>query len=282
MLEVKHPPVWVAKGERMDTLPENWAASEAYEWFMGRWSRQVAALFLKWLNYTPNQRWLDVGCGTGALTRTILSSASPQLMVGLDPSFAFVRYAHQQSLEASFVVGGAGSLAVQDKTFDNVVSGLALNFFPQPEQALLELQRIVKPGGLVAAYVWDYAGKMEFLRYFWDAALELDANAAAFHEGRRFPVCQPEPLRELWQKAGFHDVVVEALDISTRFDTFESYWQPFTVGNFPAPKYAMALAETQRARLRERLRRAVPTANDGSINLIARAWAVRGYRVHKV
>ncbi|MBZ0297651.1 MAG: class I SAM-dependent methyltransferase [Anaerolineae bacterium] len=245
---------------------------------MGRWSAEVASRFLTWLKATPDQRWLDVGCGTGALTRAIASAARPHLIVGLDPSWDFLRYARQLTSKASFVVAGGGALAFSDQSFDVVVSGLALNFIPVPEQALAEIYRVVKPGGVAAAYVWDYAGEMEFLRYFWDAAVALDASAASLHEGRRFPICQPEPLHQLWQRAGFHHIIVEAVDIPTVFDSFEHFWQPFTIGNFPAPMYASSLDDDQRDRLMAHLRATIPTAPDGTIHLNARAWAVTGSR----
>jgi len=260
------------------TPHEHWAAGDAYEQFMGRWSWNVAARFLEWLNRASNQRWLDVGCGTGALTRAISAVAEPRTVVGIDPSFGFVQFANQQPNKASYLAADAGALPVVDEAFDAVVSGLALNFMPEPHQALLEMRRVVKQDGLVAAYVWDYAGKMEYLRYFWDAAVELDAKAGALHEGRRFPICQPEPLNQLWQSAGLNNVKVDALEIPTVFDTFESYWKPFTQGRFPAPNYVSSLDETQRGDLRDRLCTALPTASDGSIHLTARVWGVRGYR----
>jgi len=261
-----------------NTQHEHWAAGDAYEQFMGRWSRAVAVRFLEWLNRAPDQRWLDIGCGTGALTRAIAAFTQPQRLVGLDPSWAFVRYASQHLPEASFLVTDGSALAMKSEMFDAVISGLSLNFMPRPQQALADMRRVTRPDGVVAAYVWDYAGKMEFLRYFWDAAVELDANAAALHEGRRFPVCQPEPLRQLWQDAGLHTISVEALDIHTLFDDFESYWQPFTLGHFPAPHYVSSLDGRQANRLRDHLRASIPIQENGSIHLIARVWAVRGYR----
>lgn len=262
----------------MDTQHEHWAVGDSYEQFMGRWSAGVASRFLEWLNCAPDKRWLDIGSGTGALTRAIALVARPRFIVGLDPSWDFARYAIQRTPDARFVVADGSALAFEGNAFDAVVSGLALNFMAAPEQAVADMHRVVKPGGIVAAYVWDYAGKMEFLRYFWDAAVELDAGAASLHEGVRFPICRPEALRQLWQAAGLHNVTVEAIDIPTVFDSFEHYWQPFTLGNFPAPKFAMALDETGRASLRARLRAIMPTAPDGSIHLIARAWAVTGHR----
>lgn len=261
-----------------DTQLERWTAGDAYEHFMGRWSREIAGRFLQWLNVAPGRRWLDVGCGTGALTQTIAETTQPDRIIGLDPSWDFVRYAMQQTPEGAFLVADGSMLAIGSETFDAVISGLVLNFIPRPDQALTEMRRVVKPGGIVAAYVWDYAGKMEFLRYFWDAAVAFDAGAATMHEGQRFPICQPEPLRQMWQAAGFTDVSVDAIDICTRFDDFDSYWRLFTRGSFPAPVYALSLDDVQRNRLRDRLRTVIPTEHDGSINLIARVWAAFGYR----
>jgi SAM-dependent methyltransferase len=261
-----------------ETQHEHWGAGDAYEQYMGHWSWAVGERFLAWLNLAPGQRWLDVGCGTGALTRAIEAFAQPEAIVGLDPSWTFVQYARRQPTSAAFIVADGGALAIGSGTCDAVVSGLALNFMPQPEQSIADMRRVVKPGGAVAAYVWDYSGKMEFLRYFWDAAVALDASAAALHEGQRFPICQPEPLRHLWQGVGFNDISVDALDIHTQFNDFEDYWRSFALGNFPAPHYARSLSQTQSIRLRDRLHAVIPIRDDGSIHLIARVWAVRGTR----
>jgi SAM-dependent methyltransferase len=268
------------KDNMANTSHENWAAGDAYEQFMGKWSEEVACRFLAWLKVEPNQRWLDVGCGTGALTRSIEALGEPQMVVGVDPSLDFVRFAHQQKriTQTHLLVAGGSNLAIMREAFDTIVSGLALNFIPQPEHALLDMRRVVKPGGMVAAYVWDYAGKMEFLRYFWDAAVELNPQAWSMHEGYRFPLCHPQRLNQLWQGAGFNNVVVDAIDIPAIFDTFDDYWRLFTLGNFPAPKYASSLNEKQRHLLSERLRVTIPITKKGAIHLTARAWAVRGYR----
>jgi SAM-dependent methyltransferase len=163
-----------------------------------------------------------------------------------------------------------------DGEFDAVVSGLVLNFVPGPAEALAELTRVAAPGGAVAAYVWDYADGMALMRRFWDAAAALDPAAAEVDEGRRFPLCRPEPLRELWTGAGLAGVDVEAIDVPTVFADFDDYWTPFLGGQGPAPGYAMSLPEDRRAALRESLRERLPVAADGSIRLTARAWAVRG------
>lgn len=197
-------------------------------------------------------------------------------MVGAEPSFNFANYAQQQIVEASFYIASGHALPFKTNTFDVIVSGLALNFIPDPQLALQEMQRVVRQGGAVAAYVWDYAGQMEFLRYFWDAAVTIDPSAVSRHEGHRFPICQSEPLEALWQAANFDDIEVTDLSIPTIFENFDSYWESFTVGNFPAPQYLSALPKSQQNALRETLRNRVPRAQDDSISLIARVWAIQG------
>jgi hypothetical protein len=137
------------------------------------------------------------------------------------------------------------------------------------------MSRVLVPGGTVGAYVWDYAGKMEAMRFFWDAAVELDPAAAQLAEGLRFPLCRPDALVDLFTRAGLKSTEATAIDIDTPFANFDDYWQPFLGGQGPAPAYVVSLSESARARLRETIRARV-TASDGSTPLVARAWAVRG------
>jgi len=264
----------VEQSQRKDV----WAAGDLYEPYVGRWSRLGASEFLKWLAVPAEKEWLDVGCGTGALTQNILDHTNPKSVKGVDPSSGFIEYAkaHLTSGRANFEVADAQSLSIDTASFDAAVAGLVLNFVPQPSRAVAEMARVVRPGGVVAAYVWDYAGKMELMRYFWDAAVALDPAAYELDEGRRFPICQPEPLTELFTKAGLHGVEVRPIDIPTDFRDFDDYWSPFLGGQAPAPGYAMSLSEERRTTLRDRIRSKLPIANDGAIRLIARAWAVRG------
>lgn len=257
---------------------EVWAVGEAYEAYVGRWSRDVAVAFLHWLDVPAGRRWLDVGCGTGALTATILAQADPAEVVGVDPSEGFLANARAQIADprATFRTGDARSLPLPDRRFDAVVSGLTLNFVPDPQRAATELARVATSDGVAAAYVWDYAEGMAMMRYFWDAAATLDPAAADLDEGRRFPLCQPEPLRGLWADAGLDKVTVQAIDVPTVFADFDDYWTPFLGGQGPAPGYAMSLTEEHRRALRDLLRARLPTGPGGSIPLTARAWAVRG------
>lgn len=256
----------------------NWASGDLYEPYVGRWSRLVAADFLRWLKAPAEKRWLDVGCGTGALSRAILEAASPAGVVGIDPSEAYVAYARENvpAFQAAFQVGDAQSLPFPGAGFDCAVSGLVLNFLADPAAGVAEMLRVTRPGGSVATYLWDYAGKMELMRYFWDAAIALDGAAVEQDEGRRFPICNPQSLQELFAGAGLEQVETRAIDVPTHFRDFDDYWQPFLGGQGPAPGYAMSLSETSRADLRDRIRAALPVESDGSIRLIARAWAAKG------
>jgi SAM-dependent methyltransferase len=255
-----------------------WAAGDLYEPYVGRWSRRVAGEFLSWLAVPESKDWLDVGCGTGALSQTITETAKPHSVVGIDQSPGYAEYAraHVTSPRARFEVGDARSLPVDSCALDAAVTGLVLNFVPEPPRAVAEMTRVVRSGGIVAAYVWDYAGKMELMRHFWDAAVALDPGARELDEGRRFPICQPTPLAELFAQAGLAEVEVRPIDVATDFRDFDDYWTPFLGGQGPAPGYAMSLSGERRAALRQRIRSALPITKSGAIHLIARAWAVRG------
>lgn len=261
-------------GSRKDV----WAAGDLYEPYVGRWSRLVAREFLGGLAVPAEADWLDVGCGTGALTQTILQHASPKAVTGVDASPGYVDYARARitSAHARFQVADATSLPIGPATVDAAVSGLVLNFVGEPRRAVAEMRRVVRPGGIVAAYVWDYAGKMELMRRFWDAAVALDPAASALDEGRRFPLCQPGALGDLFAQAGLRDVEVRGIEVPTDFRDFDDFWSPFLGGQGPAPGYAMSLDDGRRAALREKVRAALPIAEGGAIHLVARAWAVRG------
>ncbi len=257
---------------------EVWASGDAYEPYVGRWSRQVARDFVAWLALPPGGRWLDVGCGTGALVQTILDDAAPANVEGVDASAGFVAYTRAQVTDAraTFSVGDAQALAMDAGSFDAAVSGLVLNFVPEPARMVAEMARVVRPGGTVALYVWEYAGEMQLMRHFWDAAVGLDPAAEEKDPHVRFPICKPEPLAHLFAGVGLRNVRTREIDVPTVFRDFDDYWTPLLGGQGPAPSYALSLGEDRRAALRERIRSTLPIAADGSIALIARAWAVGG------
>ncbi len=260
-----------------EEVSDTWESGNPYEQYVGRWSRQVAPLFLSWLNVPPGCRWLDVGCGTGALCATILDQCSPLSVTGVEPSEGFLKTANENLAgRVTLHHGNATAIPLDDASVDVVVSGLMLNFVTEPRAALREMMRVTGKGGTIGAYVWDYAGKMELMRFFWDAAVELNPAAAQLDEGVRFPLCDPDELKTLFVSPGLAEVEVKPIDIPTVFKNFDDYWRPFLGGQGPAPAYAMSLDESERTRLRDRIRQRLSIASDGSISLIARVWAARG------
>ena len=262
----------------MDRKPvsDTWARGGPYEQYVGRWSRRVAPLFLSWLSIPADRKWLDVGCGTGALCAAIVDRCSPSSVAGVEPSEGFLQTATENLAgRAVLYQGSATAIPRGDASVDVVVSGLVLNFIPDQRAALAEMARVTVNGGMIAAYVWDYAGKMGIMRFFWDVAVELDPGAAKMDEGMRSPLCRPAALEKLFAGAGLKGVEVAPIDIPTPFATFDDYWLPFLGGQGSAPAYAMSLDETARTRLRDRIRERLPIQADGSILLTARAWAVR-------
>jgi SAM-dependent methyltransferase len=259
---------------------DRWDAGDRYEAYIGRWSRLVGRRFMAWLEPRAGLDWLDVGCGTGALTAIVLEDAQPGSIVGVDPSSGFLEHARSsvQDPRARFILGDARQLPLEDATVDAAVSGLVLNFVPDPAQAVAEMRRATRSGGTVAAYVWDYAADMQLIRRFWDAAIAEDPAAANLDEARRFPLAARSPLQALFQAAGLESVESVALDVPTVFRDFDDLWAPFLGGQGPGPGYVKSLEAGARDRLRERLRGSLPSEVDGSIQLIARAWAVRGKR----
>jgi len=263
----------------MNETPDKWMSADAYDRFMGRWSRQVAKAFIQWLAPPASWNWLEVGCGTGALTQAIYLNAHPASVVACDPSPQFVSFARRSFANPAitFLEAGADELPHREDGFDVVASGLVLNFIPSLDLAVRSMISRLRPGGMLAAYVWDYAEGMQFLRIFWEAAVELDPAAAGLDEGQRFPICHPQALTDLLEGAGLDLVESRALEIDTPFPDFESYWAPFLGGTGSAPTYLASLHPTAREQLRLRLREQLSPAADGSIPLTARAWAVRGF-----
>jgi trans-aconitate methyltransferase len=263
-----------------DRRGDGWNEGKTYEEFMGRWSRPLAEEFIRWLEPVAGGHWLDVGTGTGALAAAICDLAQPATVVACDASEPFVEAAHHTLPDSrvTFRTAAVGSLPPREGGYDAVVSGLALNFFPDPHAAVEEQLGAVRSGGLVGAYVWDYAEGMQFLRYFWDAATDVESRAAALDEGRRFPICTPEALKSILRSAGAERVRVAPLSVPTKFSSFDDYWRPFLGGAGPAPSFVSSLVEVSRQSLENELRQRLPIENGGEITLDARAWAVVGSR----
>jgi SAM-dependent methyltransferase len=262
-------------GDHVDMAHEQWSAAEQYEPFMGRWSRLLAGVALEWLDPPAGLRWLDVGCGTGAVSAAVLAKAAPSSLLGIDPSESYVAAASRLD-GATFQVGDASALPVPEASVDRVIAGLVLNFVPDAVTAVREMRRVLVPGGRAAAYVWDHATGMQMLRRFWDAAVAEDATAAALDEGARFAICQAGGLQQCFTEAGLRDIEAQPIEIATVFRDFDDYWLPFLGGQGPAPNYVAGLSQDAREGLRARLQATLPTEPDGSIRLTARAWAASG------
>jgi SAM-dependent methyltransferase len=257
-----------------EAVKDNWEHGDAYERFIGRWSSLVAVEFLDWLALPSGLRWVDVGCGTGALSAAILDTQDPTSVDGVEPSAGFVRAARERLGDRATVhLAPAENLPLPDGSADIVVSGLVLNFIPDLAAALAEMKR-VGSDGVVAAYVWDYSGGMDMLRLFWDSADEIDP-AGSIDEGRRFPLCRPDALARAFENAGLANPEVAPLVIPTPFADFDDLWDPFTGGQGAGPSYLVALDTAKQAALRESMRGRVSANTDGSISLNARAWAIR-------
>jgi SAM-dependent methyltransferase len=261
-----------------DTPQEVWGVGAPYERYVGRWSRAVARAFVDWLAVPAGAVWADVGCGTGALVEGILTRCAPRAVIGLDRSAGFVVAAQHQISDARvhFQVGNAAALPWPAAAWDVTVSGLVLNFVVDPTAMAREMVRVTRPGGTVAAYVWDYAGGMAMMRHFWDAAVAVSPQDAKLDQAERFPLCRPEPLATLWQDLGLTAVVVRAIDIPTVFRDFADYWTPFLGEQGAAPTYLASIDAATQERIRAVLHARLRPAPDGTIALTARAWAVQG------
>jgi SAM-dependent methyltransferase len=259
---------------------EKWTSGDAYEIWMARWSRLLALQFLDWLEIPPVASWLDICCGTGIVTFTIVERCRPACVVGVDRTAPLVEFARRSRAapRLEYLLADAMALPFAERSFNACVCGLGLNFISDPARALEQWKRVTRPDGTIAAYVWDYSGHVRFLREFWDAAIAIDPGAAQYDQGRRFSICTPRGWEAAFREAGLAAVALRSLDITTRFESFEDYWSPFLLGQGSGPTYLASRNETIRSAIRDRLRAALPANPDGSIVLGARALAVRALR----
>jgi SAM-dependent methyltransferase len=252
------------------------ATAAAYERYMGRWSRLLAPDYLLFAGVADGQRVLDVGTGIGSLAFALEARLPSVRIVGVDVSASFIAHANRnRSARASFEVGDAQALRFEDGSFDHAMALLVLNFVPGHDKAVGEMRRVVRPGGVVSACVWDYDAGMQMLRVFWDEVVTLDPTAAAKDE-RNMKLCRRGQLAQLWREKGMIRVEEKALEIGQHFASFDDYWAPFLKGAGPGGAYVASLGEDQRVRLEARLRNRLLGRGDGSITLQARAWCVKG------
>lgn len=250
-------------------------SAEAYDRHIGRYGPALARAVIEATEVSAGQRALDVGCGPGALTAALSAVLGGGHVAAIDPSETFVEACKRRFPGADVRAGSAEALPFADHSFDATLAQLVVNFMSDPQVGVREMRRVTRPGGVVAAAVWDYAGDMVLLRRFWDAAVALDPNAAARDEGRSMPYCTPTELDGLWRDAGLHGPTTSAIVVEAEYGGFEDLWQSLEHGSGPSAAYAISLPPDRRARLRDELRSNLDVGDD-TFRLTARAWCVVG------
>ena len=245
-------------------------AADAYDRFMGRYSRLLSPRLADFAGIAVGQRVLDVGCGPGALILELVARVGAASVSAVDPSEPFVTAARERFPEVDVRVAAAEALPFPDGVFDAALAQLVVHFMADPVAGLSQMRRVTRAGGVIAACVWDHAGGRGPLGVFWDAARALDSELTDESE---LPGAREGHLSELFAAAGLRDITDAALDVSIEHPTFEDWWEPYTEGVGPAGAYVASLDEKRRDELRERCRSLLP---DPPLELTVRAWAARG------
>jgi SAM-dependent methyltransferase len=224
-------------------------AGSAYDSFMGRYSGPLALRFADEVGVTRGQRALDVGCGPGALTGVLVERLGADAVFACDPSEPFLAACAERHPGVLVRLGRAEAIPFDDDAFDVALAQLVVHFVSDPDQAAAELRRVVRPGGLVGACVWDLDGGMEMLRRFWDAVVATDP--AAVDEERAVPFGGPGELVDLFDRAGLVDVTETTLEVSSTYREFDELWAGFLAGVGPAGAYCVSLADDSRSKVRQ-------------------------------
>ncbi|HEV3159724.1 MAG TPA: class I SAM-dependent methyltransferase [Xanthobacteraceae bacterium] len=258
----------------MNESPNLFADGKAYERLMGRWSKLAGEKFLDWLDAPKNQKWLDVGCGNGAFTEVLIAQCAPAAVIGVDPSEGQLAYARGRTgtKRAEFRVADAQALPFPDKSFDAATMALVIVFIPDPAKAAREMARVVRPGGIVATYMWEFPD-----------GFPLAPLAAAMKDLGLTPPERPnveasarDAMRAIWKAAGLSAIESEVIRIRVNFTSFDDFWDSNTVPVGPSGKALSELTHSAREQLKTRLRERLPIAADGSIAYEAFAYAVKG------
>lgn len=248
---------------------------DAYDRFIGRYGAALGDVTLEYADVRSGMSVLDVGCGSGALAGRAAAVVGEGNVTAVDPSEPFVQACRRRVPDADVRVAPAESLPFPARAFDAVLAQLVVPFMSDAPRGVSEMSRVAKPGAVVGASVWDYAGGMRMLRAFWDAAATIDPESAARDEGRLLRYASPDELDALWSEAGLDDVETTALEVEAAYDDFDDLWTPFLAGFGPAGAYAVSLEPDAQAALREQLRENLGNP-DGPFTLTAKAWCVRG------
>ncbi len=246
-------------------------AADAYDRFMGRYSVQLAPGLADLGGVRRGQRALDVGCGPGALTGELVTRLGAEAVAAVDPSESFVLAARGRHPGVDVRRAAAEELPFPDAEFDVALAQLVVHFMADPVGSLREMARVTRPGGVVAACVWDHAGGQGPLSLFWTAARQFDPGV---HDESGLAGVRAGHLAELFRVAGLHDVTDTDLAARVEYASFDDWWEPYTLGVGPAGAYAVGLDAVGREELKERCRQLVPVA---PFTLEAIAWAARGH-----
>jgi SAM-dependent methyltransferase len=248
---------------------------EAYDRHIGRYGPDLARQLLGTAQVSAGQRALDVGCGSGALTGALSATLGPDRVSAVDPSEPFVEACTRRHPGVDVRLGSAEALPFPDGRFDVTLSQLVVNFIHDAPGGVVDMRRVTRSGGVVAAAVWDYSAGMTLLRRFWDAVVSLDPDAADQDEGRSMPYCTPLELEGLWREAGLRDPATTAVVVTATYDGFGDLWRSLEQGSGPSSAYVASLGPDGRGRLRDELRHRLEVET-GPFRLTARAWCVRG------
>jgi ubiquinone/menaquinone biosynthesis C-methylase UbiE len=258
----------------MNDTPNLFADGKAYERLMGRWSRLAGEKFLDWLGAPKNLKWLDVGCGNGAFTEVLMARCAPDSVVGIDPSEGQLAYARGRpgTKGADFRVADAQALPFPDNSFDAAAMALVIVFVPDPLKAVRELNRVVRPGGIAATYMWEFPGGFPFA----PLAMAMKDLGLTPPERPNVEASAPDTMRAIWKNAGFAALETAVIRIRVQFSSFDDFWDSGTAPVGPSGKALSALAPSAREQLQTRLRERLPIAADGTITYEAFANAVKG------
>lgn len=250
--------------------------NDSYEAFMGRWSRHVAPQFLDWLSRPDGLKWLDVGCGTGVLSQTLVARCAPASVTGIDPLEKYIACAQTITDAISFQVGDMQDLPFDAASFDCTVSALCIKFVPDKEKGISELARVTRPDGTVALYDWDLSNEGNMTRHFWLAVELALPELTEERTRRRAAKAAPDEMIDLFKKARLRNVETKLFSFTARFENVDDYWAPLTGNEQNVGRFCRTLNASQLSTIREKLEDTLPVSADGSISYEGRAWAIKG------